>query len=858
GLPYLGQNKNNTTRVVQPADVRFPWNVLYLFPTFAEESFDVSKGYFGDKILISWDLRGNFEKITSVKIYKRAYNEAQDKPYQFIGSVAPSVTQYEDRYAEGGILFQYKVVAEGVSKIENLYATYITGYGYRNPTAVVTGNVNYKGGNPVKDVILMASSVGTSVNQGSSLFIPAVSSLKIENTNSSITNAVTYQAWVKPKVAYNDDLGAAIKLFQLRDVNNNVIEGSVKLKASSKKLEVNIKGSIYVLENYYPSGAINSRGEDIMVPVSDFNTNFIHFSVIMKEGSVPTLLVNGREITIAYKDLVSAKMSKIDSGYLAPYFNVTVPITTTTLKIGGNTVFWNNIYVGGGRDAYHDEVRVWKAVLQTQQIRTDYSRYITGNDSRLITYLRANEKVGQFAYDLSRDGFNYNKNHGKLTNSTQPITWATTAGDFPTSTQLGILGVTDANGNYEITAIPYSGTGESFTITPLYGQHKFEPGQQLVFLGQGSEVVNKINFVDNSSFSFKGQIAYDTRGVFPSYQKVDQYKSSTNEGTSWIAGPGILDEGYNYYTKGSEKFPKGQYWLNNNGTPTDTSDDYLDRYASIKTQGANVYIDGNIVLDQNSIPVVTDDTGYFDISVPIGNHYITVKKDGHEFTYNGRFPAGTASTKEFFEDSNEAVVFVDNTKVTVIGKVVGGSIEAAKKPGFGEDGLKTLSVKDVSGNTKTIDVSTRNNIGVAAFTLGYAPAGSTVTQYTRATFSTNTTSGEYRVSLLPLQYELKAEDLTIPKNTIIALIKAGTSETLDFAKVEATTKPTFTYTDNSLEKKLEGKPYHYEKSFVYRSTPVLQVIEQTSDKKIVVDGTSIETTDFVTPVYTQFKEYQIV
>ena len=467
-------------------------------------------------------MRGNFEKITSVKIYKRAYNEAQDKPYQFIGSVAPSVTQYEDRYAEGGILFQYKVVAEGVSKIENLYATYITGYGYRNPTAVVTGNVNYKGGNPVKDVILMASSVGTSVNQGSSLFIPAVSSLKIENTNSSITNAVTYQAWVKPKVAYNDDLGAAIKLFQLRDVNNNVIEGSVKLKASSKKLEVNIKGSIYVLENYYPSGAINSRGEDIMVPVSDFNTNFIHFSVIMKEGSVPTLLVNGREITIAYKDLVSAKMSKIDSGYLAPYFNVTVPITTTTLKIGGNTVFWNNIYVGGGRDAYHDEVRVWKAVLQTQQIRTDYSRYITGNDSRLITYLRANEKVGQFAYDLSRDGFNYNKNHGKLTNSTQPITWATTAGDFPTSTQLGILGVTDANGNYEITAIPYSGTGESFTITPLYGQHKFEPGQQLVFLGQGSEVVNKINFVDNSSFSFKGQIAYDTRGVFPSYQKVDQ------------------------------------------------------------------------------------------------------------------------------------------------------------------------------------------------------------------------------------------------------------------------------------------------------------------------------------------------
>jgi hypothetical protein len=65
---------------------------------------------------------------------------------------------------------------------------------------------------------------------------------------------------------------------------------------------------------------------------------------------------------------------------------------------------------------------------------------------------------------------------------------------------------------------------------------------------------------------------------------------------------------------------------------------------------------------------VSDDAGYFDISVPIGNHnYITVKKDGL-FTYNGRFPAASIHQRIFFEDSNEAVIFVDNTRVTVIGK----------------------------------------------------------------------------------------------------------------------------------------------------------------------------------------------
>ncbi|WP_373940681.1 hypothetical protein OEG92_10710 [Polaribacter sejongensis] len=145
GVPYLGQNLNSVERTTNPTDIRFPWGVLYLYKTFAEESFDVSKGYFGDKILINWDLRSNFNIINSVKIYKREYKayasaqEDQDHLYDFVASVSKSETSYEDEYTEGGVLYQYKVVAEGVSEIESLYSTYITGIGYRNPTAVVTG-----------------------------------------------------------------------------------------------------------------------------------------------------------------------------------------------------------------------------------------------------------------------------------------------------------------------------------------------------------------------------------------------------------------------------------------------------------------------------------------------------------------------------------------------------------------------------------------------------------------------------------------------------------------------------------------------------------------------------------------------
>jgi len=909
GLPFLGQYQG--TRKTSPADMRFPWDVLYLYNTFAEESFDVSKGYFGDKILISWDVRANIDLIKSIKIYKRVYDVAGTAPYIFAGSVAGSATQYEDKYAEGGVLYQYKVVADGISTTESLYTTYITGFGFRNPTAIVTGNISYTGGNPVKDVVVMASTAGNSTNPGSALYIPATSSVQIVNKNTPITTSITYQAWARPKNAFTNDSGTPLSLFRLLSINNETIDVSVNLLAASKKISVNIGNSIFELKNYFPSGKLNSKGNDIMVPVTDFNTSFVHFSVVMNDAKVPLLFINGRPITAVYKEGVNKNLIGLDSNYTTPYFDVTIPTQTNILKIGGNNTLWTTINVGGGNDSSIDEIRIWNAGLQANTIRTDYSRYISGNDPRLISYLRANEKVGLYAYDLSRNGFNYNKNNGTFKNNGTPIvSWANGSGNFPSADQLGILGVTDVNGNYEITAIPYSGTGESFTITPMYGQHKFEPNQQLVFLGLGSEVVNRINFIDKSSFSFKGVVQYDSRGVFPSFVDVDAKKDGTNQGStnSWIDGTGIVDNGNNnnYELPSGEKFSKGEYWKHYDAAPsnsvwlaskeyangakvsfgdnyytvttagksgtlapthssgtvvngtavfTSRTDYYLDKYARIYTQGAYVYIDGIIVLDANSLPVVTSETGSFDVSVPIGNHYITVKKDGHVFSYNGRFPENTY--KEFFEDSNEAVVFIDKTRVTVVGKVAGGSVEAAKKIGFGQNGLLTKKVTNNSIET-TLEVSAKNNIGTTNFTLGYAPDGANVTNYTKSRFSTNTASGEYRVDLLPLQYGLLANDLTIPSSSFISLIKAGTTEPLDFSKAVASTTPEFVYTDGGVENTIKGEPYHFEKSFIYRSTPTLQVTEQTSDGTIKVNGIDVPTTDFVNPVYTQFKPYKIV
>lgn len=857
GLPFLGQNKTGPRRT-NPADIRFPWNTLYLYKTFAEESFGVSKGFYGDKVLITWDLRANENLVKSIKIYRRVYSEAGNLPYNLVVTLSSTETTYEDKYVEGGVLYEYKVEAQGISSTPELYSTYITGVGYRNPTAVVTGNISYKGGNPVKDVVVTATPSGSDVAKGSALNIPASGFVDIKDLSSTISNSATFQAWVKPNGAYTSDSEAAIRLFNISSSKSaDNIDVTVKLNSVANSIDVNIGSNKYTLTNYFPSGNLNSRGNDLLVPVSDFNKSFVHFTVVINDNQTPLLYVNGRQITQAYKTEADSKLKGVDASYTAPYFNVTIPTGTT--KLSGVT--WDNAKVGGGRSSYVDEIRIWKAALESSVIRTDYSRFISGNDSRMVTYLRANEKAGSYAYDLSRSGFNYNENHGKLWDGNTPVNnkvlWAVEADNYPTTSQLGILGVTDSKGNYQISAIQYSGTGESYNITPMYGQHKFEPNQQLVYLGLGSEVVNKIDFVDQSSFSFKGVVAYDTRGVFPSYVKVDG-KKTENKNDAWIdGGANILDEGYNYYEINGEKFPKAKYWKNDGETPTDKSDDYLELYASIYTVGANIYIDGNIVLDANNIPVVTDDNGYFDVSVPIGKHYITIKKDGHEFAYSGRFPGAISEFKEFFEDSNEPVYFVDNTKVTIVGKVVGGAVEAEKAIGFGGTGLVTKTITD-SGITKNLEVSAKNNIGKADFTLGYAPVGATVTNYTKFNFTTNTASGEYRVAVLPLKYNLEANDLVIKSNSGISLLKAGTTETFDFSEIPVAKTPEFKYKESNVDKSLTGTPYHYEKSFTYRSTPVLQVIEQTSDKTIDVAGTQVSTQNFAKPIYSQFTGYKIV
>jgi hypothetical protein len=853
GMPFMGVI--NAPHGSNPAqnytkDLGFPWGIRYRYNTFSEDAFTVSKGYFSDRIEVNWDVKQNREKIVSISVFRTEDIDSQNPNWgNSLKTLAADAGTFVDTNIEGGKLYRYKIAAKGVEVdgLEILYSTYITGIGYRNPTGVITGNVSFTGGNPVKDVRVVANPTGTSLKFGSSLKVPANGYISVPRLHNSLKDSITLQAWVKSE----QDLSTWDKHLVIYKLESNANESlSFNIWTNNGQyIMTNVGGAYIAIFGYYPSGEIDNNGNDILVPIDNMNTDFTHFSAVIRDNEAVDFYINGRLIDAAYKTKIN---SILNQKGLAPLRidinNIPIKLNTTA---SGQPQTWSHFKMGGKVSQYLDEFRVWETALTPAQIRRDYRRYLSGNEAFLNTYIRANENIGDYAYDLARTGFNFNGNNAKLSNSlltaAQTPTFDNSVNNIPTSNQLGVLGVTDEFGNYVISAVPYSGNGDSFTIVPSLGQHEFNPKQQLAFLGVGSTVVNKVDFIDNSSFVFKGRAVYDSRGVFP----------TTSDAP--IIGDIKDDEVYNAYVKGNMIFQKGEYWAERDASGQITQ---LQRYAQIPVPGAFVSIDNVQAIDANNMPIQTDNDGQFTLQVPIGKHAISITKSGHTFESEGRYPAKNSNGvneltyEDFYEDRDESITFIDNTKVIVVGRVVGGTLQADRKIGFGYDGKKRYSYEDANGVNRSTIYTSENNIGQAQVTLGYLPTGATsVTPEYKTTFLTNSETGEYRVSLLPLNYMLSQNDLTFtngknPDNTPIL----DADRTINFTAIKSLQYPTFTQGQDTIT----GQPYQEVLKFAHIANPTQRVLSQTYDHTIISEEiTYTVSAQQNPPIYTQFSDYSI-
>ncbi|MBC7694832.1 MAG: T9SS type A sorting domain-containing protein [Burkholderiales bacterium] len=210
---------------------------------------------------------------------------------------------------------------------------------------------------------------------------------------------------------------------------------------------------------------------------------------------------------------------------------------------------------------------------------------------------------------------------------------------------------------------------------------------------------------------------------------------------------------------------------------------------------ATLKIDGVAVIS-SGLPVETDAAGNFNITVPIGNHFITVEKNSHTME-DGRYPAiGTHN----FQAPLTNIPFIDSTRRLLLGRVVGGLIETNKAPGMGRS---------------------INNIGNARIKLVSPIAGTPC--YTVAV-QTNSITGEYALNIPPLQYRI--DSVYVISNSVIINKTSLTNanQVIDMATAAVQTNVVDTLFDNvGGIVSIDSIRYHKRLDMTYRTAPSINV-----------------------------------
>ena len=269
-----------------------------------------------------------------------------------------------------------------------------------------------------------------------------------------------------------------------------------------------------------------------------------------------------------------------------------------------------------------------------------------------------------------------------------------------------------------------------------------------------------------------------TRANYTAYTKSD--------GTYVITGIPYREAGTYYKivpSLGTHEFaPANRPLYFNNNTNTHNNVNFTDQ-TSVRVSGAIYYegtdypvegallsVDG-VPCTVGGVPVLTNANGQFSILVPMGNHYITATKNGHTFAYNGRYPEdpnNTGVTYEFLSDITD-LLFYDNTKLLLVGRVAGGDEEMHKPHGM------HLGKATIGRAVITLEASTLYSLNTDSVERVWAQPTDSIVAAGRVTTAasgtdlshniviyTDSVTGEYTALLPPLTYKVKS--IVIPSN----------------------------------------------------------------------------------------------
>jgi hypothetical protein len=465
-----------------------PPNLSSTFNT-STKKLTCSKGYFANRIELGWQ-NNNGQNIDLFKIYRKINGTSFDST--LVGTSAAGSGFYVDNTADARVYYKYTIVGIKYCNGTDIFSNTSEDIGFRNPTGVISGHIEYNGGIALTGSKVIIQPAGGAT--GKSLNFSSGATLTLQTASTlTLGNELRLEFWFKPtSYAASQSIVDKAGVFSFKHIGSNY------------EAKVNVAGTDYT----------------IIVPETNFALN------------------NWKHVSMQYTG--SSNIFKLYANGVA---------IGSTVVPGGNVTNTSNQIVFGGASATFllDEFRLIGIAALDTNIYTDHSRFLNPNVNGAKISLRLDEGYGNYAYDGSSQSNVFNANHFI---KTAGVTWST---DIPVSSQLSYFGITDILGNYNVSGILFSGTGENFTMVPSYLTHSFTPSSRSVYLGDASTVFNNQDFIDNSSFTVTGTLFYkNTTCPVP-------------DGLLKIDGSAVISNGQQVVTDANGAFtiqvPIGQHYI---------------------------------------------------------------------------------------------------------------------------------------------------------------------------------------------------------------------------------------------------------------------------------------------------------
>lgn len=364
---------------------------------------------------------------------------------------------------------------------------------------------------------------------------------------------------------------------------------------------------------------------------------------------------------------------------------------------------------------------------------------------------------------------------------------------------------------------------------------------------------SKTSGVANGNHARLGAGTLPTGSIIPTSQQLGLFALTDTQGNFVIRGVPFTGEGTNYmvipalgvhefsptystrYVSASSLVHSGVDFTDVSSFPVSGTVFY--EGTDYPVEGCTFYVDGTICSRDGELIQSAED-GTFTISVPIGDHFIQVKKDGHVFASAGRYPADPngAGVKITFDREIKNMEFIDQTLVNFTGRVVGGSIEGEKPVGFGashnnigitelvlsptNDRYRLNVVKKVNGTSYSYETNTaKATVESATSTIASHSWRGAGDAAKKIFIRTDSLTGEFSAMVPPLMYNVES----------IKVVATGLSVG-DATTVDAT-NPLMQLTDTLVTENGARHEYAYNCKFrqTYHSAPSFTVTQRGHD-----------------------------